>query len=621
MQMYAEAAFLIPLLPLASFLILLALGRGSHSAGAWVGTGGAAASLLLSLLVWIERFRYRAVDYNDSFNWISIDRLTLRIGFEVTSMSALLLVGVSLLSVLVHIYAAGYMKKDERLTVFYSYMSLFTFSLLALTLADNVLAFYLFWELASVSLFLLFGFWYAKSAARAAAKKAFIMMRLASAGLLLATLMLFWFMPEHALDFAAIHNVFEGQSGAIAKNITALIASLLLLAAAGMAAQFPLYAWLSSAEQAPAPASALLQGAGMMTGALLLSKTTEIFQSAPAVTDAALYIGAATALYAAARALMERNVKKILIYSTISQLGIVQLSLALGAATSSMLYVLVHAICKTLLVLAAGQLLKAVGTADIGSMGGLRKQMPLAAWTFFIGGLALCGIPPLTGFWLQQSIWAEASERHLLWLAAMMLVLLLTAAYMSRMYFLIFEGKPRSTATAVLDQGHKRSRLMSYSVIALAAIVVLSSFFQLVWGSLPERWLDGEAVGAQGNMSLGLMLAATAILIGGAWLGWLKNKREASAMRSDPNQLKDASAGWAAGKASAIKQPFAAAGEALAAIEHAMGMPLQLAARLLYAMGRLAVSWSLRSTIRGMGLAIIFGLVITIIIMAAKGEW
>ncbi|SFF15449.1 NADH-quinone oxidoreductase subunit L [Paenibacillus algorifonticola] len=621
MQMYAEAAFLIPLLPLAAYLILMALGRGSHTAGVWVGTGGAAASLLLSLLVWIERFRKGAVDYNDSFNWISIDRITLRIGFEVTNMSALLLVGVSLLSVLVHIYAAGYMKRDERLTVFYSYMSLFTFSLLALSLADNVLAFYLFWELASVSLFLLFGFWYAKSTARAAAKRAFIMLRLASAGLLLATLLLFWFMPEHALDFAAIHNVFEGQSGAIAKNITTLIASLLLLGAVGMAAQFPLYAWLSNAEQAPAPASALLQGAGMMTGALLLSKTTEIFQSAPAVTEAALYIGVVTAVYAAVRALMERDIKKVLIYSTISQLGVVQLSLALGAATSSMLYVLVHAICKTLLVLAAGHLLRTVGTADIGAMGGLRKHMPLAAWTFLIGGLALCGLPPLTGFWLQQSIWAEASEQHILWLAAIMLVLFLTAAYMSRMYFLIFEGKPRSAAAGIPEQGQKPSRLMSYSVVILAAIVVLSGFFQLVWGSLPEHWLDGDAAGRQGSMSLGLMLAAVAILLGGIWLGWLKNKRDASALLSNGNKLKDASAGWVADKASAIKRSFAVAGAALAAIEQAMGALPKLAAQLLYALGRLAVSFSLRSTIRGMGLAIILGLVITIIIMAAKGEW
>lgn len=621
MQMYAEAAFLIPLLPLAAFLILMALGRGSHPAGVFVGTGGAAASLLLSLLVCIERFREGAVDYNDSFNWISIDRFTLRIGFEVTNMSALLLVGVSLLSVLVHVYAGGYMKKDERLTVFYSYLSLCTFSLLALTLADNLLAFYLFWELASVSLFLLFGFWYAKSAARAAANRAFIMMRIASAGLLLALLLLFWFMPEHALDFAAIHNVFEGQSGAIAKNITLLIASLLLLGAAGMAAQFPLYAWLISTEQAPAPASALLQGAGMMSGALLLYKTTEIFQSAPAVTNAALYIGVVTAVYAAVRALLERDLNKIMIYSTISQLGVVQLSLAIGAATSSMLYVLVHAIVKTLLVLAAGYLLRTVGTTDIRGMGGLRKHMPLAAWTFLIGGLALCGIPPLTGFWLQQSIWVEASERHIVWLAAIMLVLLLTAAYMSRMYFLIFEGKPRLAAAAILDQGQKRSRLMSFSIAALAIIVVLSSFFQLVWGSLPERWLDGEAAGSPGSMSVVLMLAAVAILLGGAWLGWLKNKRETSELLSEETKLWDASAGWAAGKASALQRPFAAAGAVLAAIEQAMGALPKLAAQLLYAMGRLAVSWSARSTIRGMGLAIILGLVITIIIMAAKGEW
>ncbi|WP_341279916.1 proton-conducting transporter membrane subunit [Paenibacillus sp. FSL H8-0537] len=621
MQMYAEAAFLIPLLPLAAFLILMALGRGSHPAGVFVGTGGAAASLLLSLLVCIERFREGAVDYNDSFNWISIDRFTLRIGFEVTNMSALLLVGVSLLSVLVHVYTAGYMKKDERLTVFYSYLSLCTFSLLALTLADNLLAFYLFWELASVSLFLLFGFWYAKSAARAAANRAFIMMRIASAGLLLALLLLFWFMPEHALDFAAIHNVFEGQSGAIAKNMTLLIASLLLLGAAGMAAQFPLYAWLISAEQAPAPASALLQGAGMMSGALLLYKTTEIFQLAPAVTKAALYIGVVTAVYAAVRALMERDINKVMIYSTISQLGVVQLSLAIGAATSSMLYVLVHAIVKTLLVLAAGYLLRTVGTTDIRGMGGLRKHMPLAAWTFLIGGLALCGIPPLTGFWLQQSIWVEASERHIVWLAAIMLVLLLTAAYMSRMYFLIFEGKPRLAAAAILDRGQKRSRLMSYSIAALAIIVVLSSFFQLVWGSLPERWLDGEAAGRPGSMSVVLMLAAVAILLGGAWLGWLKNKRETSELLSEETKLWDASTGWAAGKASALQRPFAAAGAVLAAIEQAMGALPKLAAQLLYAMGRLAVSWSARSTIRGMGLAIILGLVITIIIMAAKGEW
>ncbi len=413
MEFYTQLAWLIPVFPLAAFLLLIALGRSYRTTAMLLGSAGSLAAFLLSLLVLFERLGPDAVDYSiSSFKWIVIGDYTLRLGFEVTNLTSLMLVVITTVSLAVNVYSAGYMKNDERITVFYGYVALFTFSMIGLVLADNMLLLYIFWELVGVCSFLLIGFWYARPAARAAAKKAFIVTRIGDAGLLLAILLLFWYMPGHALDFTNIYNVFhEGQSGVMTSGITTLIALLIFVGAIGKSGQFPLHVWLPDAMEGPTPISALIHAATMVAaGVFLLARTFDIISASEAAMQTTAYIGGFTAIFAATIALAQNDIKRILAYSTVSQLGYMVMAIGLGSVSGGIFHLFTHAFFKALLFLGAGSIIHAVHTQDIREMGGLGVKMKTTAWTFAIGALALSGIPPFSGFWSKDAILATALD-------------------------------------------------------------------------------------------------------------------------------------------------------------------------------------------------------------------
>ncbi|MDQ0061985.1 NADH-quinone oxidoreductase subunit L [Paenibacillus harenae] len=517
MEIYTKAAWIIPLLPLAAFLLLTALGRSYRRAGVLIGTAGALAAFLLSLLVLIGRLGETAVDYSKAFDWITIGDYTLRIGFEVTNLTSMMLVVVTLVSLLVNIYSAGYMKSDERITVFYGYVSLFTFSMLGLVLSDNLLSLYIFWELVGVCSFLLVGFWYARPAAKAAAKKAFIVTRIGDAGLLVAILLLFWYMPDHRLEFTMIQSVFDGPSGAITTELSTLIALLIFLGAVGKSGQFPLHVWLPDAMEGPTPISALIHAATMVAaGVFLIARTYDIFLDSAAAMQTVAYIGGFTAIFAATIALAQNDIKRILAYSTVSQLGYMMMALGLGSLTGGIFHLFTHAFFKALLFLGAGSIIHAVHTQNIQEMGGLGSKMRVTAWTFGIGALALSGIPPLSGFWSKDLILSVALQENKLLFIVGVAAAFCTALYMARLFFLVFMGKPRSS----LGGAHESPSVMTIPLMVLAALAVVAGFVETPWNGALGSWLSG-GIAEEAHSSGIAIIASIAVGVLGIYLGWL----------------------------------------------------------------------------------------------------
>jgi NADH-quinone oxidoreductase subunit L len=512
---YSQYAWLVPVFPLAAFLILTAFGRGMKQAGAIVAALGSFGALALSALVLIEHLG-GADEYNDSFNWIEIGGYALTAGFDVTNLTALMMVVVSLVAFLVNVYSIGYMKDDERITVFFGYVALFTFSMLGLVLADNLLTLYIFWELVGVCSFLLIGFWYQKPEAKAAAKKAFIVTRIGDVGLLIALLLLFWYMPDHDLSFAAIENVF-GQTGLITEGITTLIAILIFVGAVGKSGQFPLHVWLPDAMEGPTPISALIHAATMVAaGVFLVARTFPIFEASQAALDTVAWVGAFTAIFAASIALAQNDIKRILAYSTVSQLGYMMMAIGLGSVTAGMFHLFTHAFFKALLFLGAGSVIHAVHTQNIHEMGGLGRTMKTTAWTFAVGALALAGIPPLSGFWSKDAILAEALHANPALFVVGIAAALLTAFYMSRLFFLVFAGNPKSGGEA-----HESPASMTAPLVVLAVLAVVSGFVEMPFGGTGwlGEWLTGHAAEHEGTALV--MLISTAVGLLGIYLGWL----------------------------------------------------------------------------------------------------
>lgn len=515
-MMFSQIAWMIPMFPLAAFLLLLAFGRSQRALGVLLGVVGSLAALILSILVLIEHMRDGASYYQYDFKWLDLGTLHMNAGFEVTNLTALMLVIVTAVAFLVNVYSAGYMKEDERITVFYSYVALFTFSMLGLVLADNMLTLYIFWELVGVCSFLLVGFWYAKPEAKAAAKKAFIVTRIGDAGLLLGILLLYWYMPDHALDFVRIQNVFQAQTIAVPAGAATLIALLFFVGAVGKSGQFPLHVWLPDAMEGPTPISALIHAATMVAaGIYLVARTFDIFQASQAALDTVAYVGAFTALFAATIGVAQNDIKRILAYSTVSQLGYMMMALGLGSLTGGIFHLLTHAFFKALLFLGAGSVIHAVHTQNINEMGGLGSKMRITAWTFGIGALALSGIPPFSGFWSKDAILTTAMHEKPALFVVGIVAAFFTAFYMSRLFFLVFTGKPKTD-----QHPHESPSTMTIPLIVLAVLAIGAGFIQTPWNNTLGFWLTDGAEVEHGGGGL-VMVISAAVGILGIYLGWL----------------------------------------------------------------------------------------------------
>ncbi|WP_135557532.1 NADH-quinone oxidoreductase subunit L [Paenibacillus cymbidii] len=534
---YSQYAWLVPLFPLLAFLVLTALGRQAKDSGPIVGIIAAFASFVVALLIFIGRLGEHMENYTWSdLHWVKIGDISLKMGFEVTNLNALMLVIVTLVSLLVNIYSRGYMHGDERISVFFGYVALFTFSMLGLVLSPNLLQLYIFWELVGVCSFLLVGFWYFKPEAKAAAKKAFIVTRIGDVGLFIAILLLFWYMPNHELDFSSIHNVFQNNTTIAAGTVT-LIAILIFVGAVGKSGQFPLHTWLPDAMEGPTPISALIHAATMVAaGVYLVARTFDIFLASEDALLVVAIIGGFTAIFAATIGTAQNDIKRVLAYSTVSQLGYMMMALGIGTWASysaGLFHLMTHAFFKALLFLGAGSVIHAAHTQDIREMGGLGRKMKITAWTFGIGALALSGIFPLSGFWSKDAILAQAWEHNqiLFWVA--LVAAFFTAFYMSRLFFLVFAGKRRPAldkheGAQAHGEAHESPASMTLPLIILAVLAVIAGLAMMP-GVNPwlGEWLTDKHDEEKLNIAVVLLSNAAGLL--GIALGWMMYGSRATA--------------------------------------------------------------------------------------------
>lgn len=453
-----EHTILILLLPLLSFLVLGLGGRRmSHRTAGLVGT--CVLGVVTVLCYWTAAAYFTAPRSADgtwstlmpyNFRWLPLtERLSIDLGVLLDPISVMMLVVISTVSLMVHIYSFGYMKGERGFQRYYAFLSLFTMSMLGLVVATNIFQMYLFWELVGVSSYLLIGFYYTRPAAIAASKKAFIVTRFADLGFLVGILIYGY--------YAGTYGFTPGETALVRGGaaMLPLALGLMFVGGAGKSAMFPLHIWLPDAMEGPTPVSALIHAATMVVaGVYLVARMFPLFIGyAPGVLHLVAYVGAFTALYAASVACVQSDIKRVLAFSTISQIGFMMV--ALGVCTSadphagglgymaSMFHLLTHAMFKALLFLGAGSIIHAVHSNEMSAMGGLRRYMPVTHWTFLIACLAIAGIPPLSGFFSKDEILA-ACFRFAPWMGWTMTVIAgMTAFYMFRLYYGIFWGRSR----------------------------------------------------------------------------------------------------------------------------------------------------------------------------------
>ncbi|MCU1357810.1 MAG: nuoL [Acidimicrobiales bacterium] len=535
--------WLIPALPLAGFAFLLFFGKrlGEPLAG-WLATAAVGGSFLATVGVFVTLHgkgeEHRQLTQS-LFDWIPVGGLHVDVGFLADPLSITMCLFVTGIAALIHLYAIGYMHGDPRFSKFFVYLNLFVFSMLMLVLGDNLLITFLGWEGVGACSYFLISFWHEIDANASAGKKAFVTNRIGDFGFMVAI-----FFTFQALGTVSYTGIVSG-SPHLATSTATVIAAMLFLGACGKSAQLPLFVWLPDAMAGPTPVSALIHAATMVTaGVYLLTRMNPVIAvSASWIPWLIAIIGAATALFAATIAVAQNDIKKVLAYSTISQLGYMFLAVGSGAYVAAIFHMVTHAFFKALLFLGSGSVIHGMGDEqDMRRMGALRKLMPITAVTFIIGWLAIAGVPPFAGFWSKDEILLFAYDKSpVLWFVGLVTALL-TAFYMSRQVFLVFFGKPRwsTDATSEAEQsaaevaadadegghGHGHREVHPHESPWLMTLpLVLLSGLALVGGALNlpflarlkflDSWLEPvvhlgehrETVGS--GMTVGLAILAT----------------------------------------------------------------------------------------------------------------
>lgn len=446
--------WLIPLMPLIGFALLLVGGRRLGEPGAGrLATAAVAASFAASVLTFIGLLglegEERSVTFT-LFSWVPAGDLSVDVSFLADPLSITMALFITGVSALIHLYSLGYMHGDENFSKFFLYLNLFVFSMLMLVLSDNLLLTFLGWEGVGACSYFLISFWFADEANASAGKKAFVTNRVGDFGFMVAI-----FLTFGAFGTLSYTDIFADTSVATSTTASAIVL-LLMLGAAGKSAQFPLYVWLPDAMAGPTPVSALIHAATMVTaGVYLLVRVNPLLAAADGwVLDILAWVGLATALIAATAAIAQRDIKKVLAYSTISQLGFMFVAVGVGSYTAAIFHMITHAFFKALLFLGSGSVIHAMdGEQSMSRYGGLARFLPVTAVTFGIGWLAIAGVPPFAGFWSKDEILAGAwNSNKLLW-ALLLFAAMLTAFYMSRAVFMTFFGEKRWGTAETGDSG------------------------------------------------------------------------------------------------------------------------------------------------------------------------
>src|ERR671913_179257 len=459
----------IPALPALVFLILALFGRYFSEGAQFVAIFGVATSLVFSLfaLFFVARDG-RPIDF--AVNWIDFGPGgSFQMGIYIDGLAAVMLVVVCFVSLMIQLYSGAFMQDDKRFAWYYAVLNLFTASMLGLVLAPNFIELYVFWELVGLCSYLLIGHWFEKPEAAKAAQKAFIVTRIGDAALFIGIIM-FW----RATGTTSYEGISEAaQVGFISGSFFATAVVLVFVGAIGKSAQFPLHVWLPDAMEGPTPVSALIHAATMVAaGGYPVARTYDIFVQSPAAMLVVAYIGGFTALMAATMALTKKDMKRVIAYSTVSQLGYMMLALGMGAFSAGIFHLYNHAFFKALLFLGAGSIIYAINSYNLTEMGGLRRRMPITFWTMVVAGLSLAGIFPLSGFWSKDAIIVSAFAEHYYVLFVMaLLTVFLTAFYIFRAIFVAFMGEPRTEGAR---QAVESPGIMTGPMVILAFLAVVS---------------------------------------------------------------------------------------------------------------------------------------------------
>lgn len=478
-----QMVWLIPALPLLGFLLIgLLRNRLPHAVTGMLGSGTVLGSFALSVWVFMQ-VRSGNTHLAHYFDFIKASGLQIGFDFQIDPLSSLFLLIITGVGFLIHLYSTAYMHDEAapHFARYFAYLNLFVFSMLLLVMGGNFVIMFIGWEGVGLCSYLLIGFWFKNDAYNNAAKKAFVMNRIGDLGFLLAV---FWLLA--ILGTADYATVFAGVGQLSAFDITA-ITLLLFVGATGKSAQIPLYTWLPDAMAGPTPVSALIHAATMVTaGIYMIARSNILYSMAPATQSVIALIGLATLILAASIALKQNDIKKVLAYSTVSQLGYMFLGLGVGAYTGAVFHVMTHAFFKALLFLGAGSVIHAMGgEQDMRSMGGLRKHMPVTHFTFLIGCLAIAGMPPFSGFFSKDEILAAVfAANPVLWVFGFVGALM-TAFYMFRLYAMTFRGAFRGTA----EQHHH----VHESPLAMTLPLMVLAFLSLAggWIGIPELFVQG----------------------------------------------------------------------------------------------------------------------------------
>ncbi|HEY8096443.1 MAG TPA: NADH-quinone oxidoreductase subunit L [Methylobacter sp.] len=464
----------VPLFPLLGFLILALAGeRLSKPLIAWVGVGSVAVSAFFVALIGAEFLNGTMEPYRLVLgNWMEVDDLSIPVGFYLDALSVTMLFVVTGVGFLIHVYAAGFMEDDPGYARFFAYMNLFVSAMLVLVLADNLVLLYLGWEGVGLCSYLLIGFWYEDPNNGYAARKAFVMTRVGDTALLIGLFLLFTQLHTFDIQILMLHATSQWTPGTL---LPVAAATLLLGGALGKSAQLPLQSWLPDAMAGPTPVSALIHAATMVTaGVYLIARTNALFMMAPSVQFAVAVIGALTLLMAGCSALVQTDIKRILAYSTISQIGYMFLALGVGAWSSAIFHLLTHAFFKALLFLAAGAVIFCFHHEhNIFKMGGLRKSMPLAFWGFMIGSAALSALPFTSGFYSKHEILLATFESSPILWGAGCLGAIITGIYSFRLVFVVFFG----TECPVVET--RLGWKMSMPLVLLSALALFGGMLKI----------------------------------------------------------------------------------------------------------------------------------------------
>ena len=505
--------------PLIGFLINGLFGKWLKNASGWIACLAVLISLICSLVVFSYVQEGTAEPFDQSlYTWIAGESFSFDIGFRVDALTTVMLLVITGVGFLIHVYSIGYMHGDSGYTRYFAYLNLFVFAMLILVLANNYLMMFIGWEGVGLCSYLLIGYWYEKKSATDAGKKAFIVNRIGDFGFLLGIFTLF--AAFGTLHFEAVFEHAEsGDFTQVFGASTIVVATLLLfVGAVGKSAQIPLYVWLPDAMEGPTPVSSLIHAATMVTAGVYMVARSHVLYDLVWVGDLVAWIGILTAFFAASIAVVNNNLKRILAYSTVSQLGYMFVGVGVGAYAASIFHLMTHAFFKGLLFLTAGSVMHAMSTTedvDMRYAGGLWGKIRTTAWTFLIGAIAISGVLPLSGFWSKDEILAGAFHkgRYAIWMLGLMTAGL-TAFYMFRLIFMTFFGGSRIQDAEVESHVHESPKVMTVPLIILAFFSVVAGWIGIGHGSPFLRFL-GEMFHAEEEAGLAWGL------IGLSWLSAL----------------------------------------------------------------------------------------------------